>query len=358
MKLRSSNALAVLCILAPIVSTAPLLAAAEESGPWIEDAKGCKFHNPHPVPNETVNWSGGCRDGFGDGQGVLEWFEDGKAGTRYEGSFLHGELEGRGRFVTKDGGTYDGSFDKGTPSGFGTMIWANGTRYDGAWRDGKRTGRGTFTRTNGDRYDGDFVEGKWQGKGLYANPSGERYVGDWMANKRQGEGAAVFLDGGIYRGPFIDDVPAHPDEIRHNHYELKVEHTGSYIGKALITNLPLPVDKTYGELSEDEKFIARARAATPSETDEPPYPLYGPRRILEASMALENKLRVEGSLALGVTVDADGAAQDIAVLSSPDKELTTAMARVLMLQQYKPALCGGKPCAQKFYFRMNYHRRP
>jgi hypothetical protein len=331
-------------------------AAADEPAPWIEDAAGCKFFNAHPAANERIHWSGGCRDGFGDGAGVLEWFEGDKPGSRVEGSFVHGAIQGRGHLVSGSGATYDGSFENGEISGFGTMIWPNGDRYDGGWKDGKRSGHGTFVRPNGDRYDGDFVEGYWQGKGLYVTLSGLRYSGDWVRSKRQGEGTAVLLGGGLYRGAFVDDAPAHPEDIKHNHYDLRVAQTGSHISKALITNLDLPADQTYEQLSEDDKFIARAKAGTPSESDEPPYPLHGPHQILESSIEIQNRLRVEGNLVLGVTVDASGTAQSVSALSSPDSQLTMAMARILMLEKYKPALCAGKPCIQKYYFRMHYHR--
>lgn len=331
-------------------------AAAEYDGPWIADAAGCKFRNPNPQPDEKITWSGGCRDGFGDGPGVLQWYRGDKPGSRTEATFVRGAAQGAGRFVATNGATYDGTLAESHPDGFGTMIWPNGDRYDGEWQDGKRTGHGTFTRPNGDRYDGDFVDGKWQGKGLFVNLSAVRYLGDWVSNKRQGEGVAVLPDGGLYRGAFIDDVPAHPEQIKHNHYDLRVERTGSHIGEVLIRNLVLPSDTSYADLSDDDKFIARAWAATPSESDEPPYPIYGPHRILEASIKIQNKFRTEGRLVLGVTVNPEGIAQETAILSSPDRDTAVAMAQVLMAERYKPAICAGKPCTQKYYFRMNYAR--
>ena len=40
--------------------------------------KGCRLNNPSPKPNETVTWTGPCRNGLADGHGTMAWFENGK----------------------------------------------------------------------------------------------------------------------------------------------------------------------------------------------------------------------------------------------------------------------------------------
>lgn len=50
-----------------------VLSYAGESGDWIVDAKGCKVWNAHPLGDESVAWSGSCKDGYADGPGVLQW---------------------------------------------------------------------------------------------------------------------------------------------------------------------------------------------------------------------------------------------------------------------------------------------
>jgi hypothetical protein len=40
-------------------------AQSKQTGDFVADAKsGCKVWNPHPQPDETVNWSGGCVNGL------------------------------------------------------------------------------------------------------------------------------------------------------------------------------------------------------------------------------------------------------------------------------------------------------
>lgn len=43
----------------------------------IKSTQGCKLVNPNPVPNETVRWSGACKNGYAQGSGTLTWFKDG-----------------------------------------------------------------------------------------------------------------------------------------------------------------------------------------------------------------------------------------------------------------------------------------
>src|SRR5512135_3288025 len=65
---------------------------------WIADAKnGCKVWNLYPQPNESITWSGDCRNGFAQGHGVLQWIEDGKPGTKVEADYRDGRKEGRGK---------------------------------------------------------------------------------------------------------------------------------------------------------------------------------------------------------------------------------------------------------------------
>jgi hypothetical protein len=58
------------------------------AGDWIADAKsGCKIWNPQPAPRETVVWNGPCKDGFGEGKGVLDWLRGGSSYERDDGKY-------------------------------------------------------------------------------------------------------------------------------------------------------------------------------------------------------------------------------------------------------------------------------
>lgn len=138
-----------------------LSAETGKVGQFIFDGKtGCKVWNPHPQPNESVNWSGSCLNGFAHGRGVLLWLQNGKPyekdegewkegyqsgiGTqdwqsgRYEGELLNGEPNGRGTLSVKDV-YFKGEFLRGKPNGFGTVKNADGI-FKGTWHDGCVTG--------------------------------------------------------------------------------------------------------------------------------------------------------------------------------------------------------------------------
>ena len=51
---------------------------------------GCKVVNANPQPNECMTWSGGCENGFAQGQGVLRWFESGRAANAIRVSCVPG----------------------------------------------------------------------------------------------------------------------------------------------------------------------------------------------------------------------------------------------------------------------------
>ena len=71
-------------------------AAQERSTPpgWITATnQPCKIWNPAPQPNESVTWSGSCKDGFASGKGVLHWTENGKPDAVFDGEYAKELIE-------------------------------------------------------------------------------------------------------------------------------------------------------------------------------------------------------------------------------------------------------------------------
>ena len=52
-------------------------AVLELPAQWSTTTKGCKVWNPKPQPEETVEWTGPCVDGYADGEGSLRWYKSG-----------------------------------------------------------------------------------------------------------------------------------------------------------------------------------------------------------------------------------------------------------------------------------------
>jgi hypothetical protein len=104
---------------------------------WIADAKtGCRVANPDPGPDDSVNWSGGCKDGRAAGRGVLQWFKDGTPLARYEGEVRDGEYNGRGTYIFANYSHYEGEFRAGRPNGIGTYTTYDEEVLRGIWTNG------------------------------------------------------------------------------------------------------------------------------------------------------------------------------------------------------------------------------
>jgi MORN repeat len=121
---------------------------ANNMGSFIADPKnGCKLWNPHPLPGETVSWSGDCIQGLAQGAGTVLWSRNGEPFEKDEGIWDQGRQSGRG---TQDWriGRYEGELTGGEPSGHGIMMLQT-SRYEGAFRNGKPNGQGTVTNLEG-----------------------------------------------------------------------------------------------------------------------------------------------------------------------------------------------------------------
>jgi hypothetical protein len=92
----------------------PSFAQTDKSAPpaWIADAKtGCKVWNPAPQQHEAIRWSGGCsKDGYAQGNGTLQWTENGKPGDRYAGAYQAGKRNGHGVVVDAQGNRVEGDW--------------------------------------------------------------------------------------------------------------------------------------------------------------------------------------------------------------------------------------------------------
>jgi hypothetical protein len=87
-----------------------------EAPRWITATnQPCKIWNPEPQPNESVTWSGHCKDGFASGKGTLHWTEDGKADAEFDGEYANGKRNGFGVIITPDGKRVEGDWSNDEP---------------------------------------------------------------------------------------------------------------------------------------------------------------------------------------------------------------------------------------------------
>ena len=129
--------------------------------------------------------------------------------------------------------------------------------------------------------------------------------------------------------------------------------TGSLIRRDVAWSIKIPINRTYQELSDQEKATIRSNYESMPLDDEPPFPEAGLKPVMDAIHKGQAKRLAQGELRFLVTVGPDGAARDVTAYGTvDDAKMTNFAASVLMLTKYKPALCNGTPCTMQFPFRI------
>jgi hypothetical protein len=136
---------------------------AEDDVTWIADKNGCKVANPFPQTDETITWTGQCKNGYADGEGVLEWSVKGKLADRYEGSMKLGWADGKGTLTRSEGGRYTGDWKRSLQEGNGQFDAPDGSTYTGQWKAGKPHGAGRYRTPGGRVITGEWLDGEFQG---------------------------------------------------------------------------------------------------------------------------------------------------------------------------------------------------
>ena len=129
-------------------------------------------------------------------------------GKYYIGELLNNQFHGKGILYYKDGKIeYDGDFIKGKREGKGKYIWEDGQYYIGQWVNNLKHGKGIEYYKNGTiRYVGDFNNGKLEGYGKYIYEDGEYYIGQWLNNLKHGKGISYHNNGTIwYEGEWVEN---------------------------------------------------------------------------------------------------------------------------------------------------------
>ena len=146
-----------------------------------------------------------------------------------------------------------------------------------------------------------------------------------------------------------EELPPPIYSIKHD-----VPNTGSNIARKAVTSSDIPINRRYGELTPAEQDLVKSRYEAMMPLDEPPYPIDGLVPLFSAIRKIQDALLAQGELSMFVDIDAQGQATAVSVMKSPDPKLTQAVASVLMLTKYKPAICRGQPCSMGYPLRMTF----
>lgn len=132
--------------------------------------------------------------------------------------------------------------------------------------------------------------------------------------------------------------------------------TGTMLKRELRWRSNIPLNKTYDQLTPEQKAEFRSLYAAIGENDEPPFPVQGIKPIFNNIKKGQNVMQARGELNLAVTVGADGNAikvQDLGGVGGVNaREMTQYVQSVFMMAKFKPALCQGTPCTMEFPFKL------
>lgn len=113
----------------------------------------------------------------------------------------------------------------------------------------------------------------------------------------------------------------------------------------------IPLNRTYGKLTEDQRAHLHAMYSSLAPGDEPPFPEKGLKSIFTTIRLAQRQHQAEGELDMTVTVGPDGVPKKAENHGAVSNAKMTEVARqALMSTKYKPAMCHGTPCEMEFRF--------
>jgi hypothetical protein len=102
------------------------------------DAKtGCRILNWDGVPDDSMSWSGGCKNKLAEGSGTLTWYQGGKKISNYTGMMKNGQPNGQGNFNYSNGHIAEGNFVDGELNGYAKLLMGPGRQLQGNFVNGK-----------------------------------------------------------------------------------------------------------------------------------------------------------------------------------------------------------------------------
>jgi hypothetical protein len=114
-----------------IFAAALMLSTISHADHWIADQNGCKTYAGNVPAGITATWTGGCKNGYVNGRGILRAYHDGSPFQTYSGEMKEGHKHGKGVLVpaTSLHDRYEGEFVNDKFQGLGVMRAEYGSRF-------------------------------------------------------------------------------------------------------------------------------------------------------------------------------------------------------------------------------------
>lgn len=245
--------------------------------------------------------------------------------------------------------TYTGTLKSGLPHGEGYFEYTNSRGwYEGEVANGVPHGKGIWLQVDRSRYAGQWLDGKRNGWGEATFSTGGSYTGGWKDNKFDGHGKIVYAGSGrTYEGLFKDGrVAGLPEpELDKGRYAIKAGVAGSRAARQDRVTGYVPLDSGWNALTQAQKNKVLTNYPALEAGDEPPFPVKGERALFDAVARINEAVGVvEGDLGVHVLIGKDGKPVTVTTYGAPDPALVRAISNLMLLQEYKPAVCRGAPC--------------
>lgn len=335
-------------------------ALAQDAQAW-NGAPDCRIAAVKPDAAKPPSWSGGCKDGYAEGKGVLEWRTGTGDAFRLSATLRAGAIQGEGELRFPDGGNYTGTFRDGVPEGHGYYRDAKGNQFEGEVHAGRFSGPGEVLYAMGNDYKGELKDNRPDGVGTMTYILGGRYEGHWKDGKRNGSGKLVYAGLPMREVATIDGRdPNRHGIVPTKTYTLKEEsaRTGSRIALDAARGSPVPPELGYGELSAEQRAIVDSWYPALAPGDEPPYPLHGPAEFYRFASAVAGKTRTRGDIRIYVLVSKDGKVAGVRASGLDDADVRKALSTGAGAIAYKPARCAGQPCEMAYGYSFSLTLEP
>jgi len=129
--------------------------------------------------------------------------------------------------------------------------------------------------------------------------------------------------------------------------------TGTRIRPTAAKGARYPYDKRYDAFTAEERTALKSIWEDMPADDEPPFPADGMKALMLDIHQTAQRLNLRGPLVLHAHVGSDGVVNKVDIYKSPDEKFGKYAAIKLGRTHFKPAKCGGQPCAMEFPLSAN-----
>ena len=176
---------------------------------------------------------------------------------------------------------------------------------------------------------------------------------DMTNNSRSKSIISSILIGALGALSFASSAPAQTSKLPEYGIKRDTPSTGTRLKEDRIL-LKVPPESNWAELSAAQKAYIKSSYHDMPEQDEPPYPIGGVKALYKAISDAQGQALVDGDLLAVANVDATGKVIDVNIYKTPSEPVAKAIAAFLFLQKFKPAVCGGKPCAMEYALNLGF----